>query len=275
MTSRSFASARSACSRLFPLGPRELAVLAEHVPAKIYEPTDYPQINNQVHELLLQCIQYHQRYFDEWRSGGWFWNLSENACDYADYLKVIESQMTGHGAMLFHAIAGARHTIERSVGSTHGSWECSYERIAVSLVDYTDRSARNDLGLRASWGVEETEAPAPEIQNLDKFYPGFEFCEAHAGDTIMHIILNKPKKGFVYGLNIRADRWSWYPRDILRFLETKSYRDCTCYHCQPPSFKANGRGPRLYHHDLENKGLDYRPGTRQADIEKERKAREA
>ena len=260
---------------MFPLGPRELAVLAEHVPAKVYGPTDNPRIGNKLHELLLQCIHYHQRYFDEWRSGGSFWNLSENTCDYADYLRVIESQMTGHGAMLFHAMAGARHSIERSVGSTHAGWECHYERIGVCQADCTERIARNDFGRRASWACEdqETEA-APDAHDPNGCYPGFEFCEAHAGDTIVHLTLNQPRKGLVYGLNVRADRWSWYPRSLLRFFETRSYRDCSCCGCQPPTFKVDGRGPRLYLHDPEGKGLAYRPGTRQQDLEKERKERE-
>lgn len=268
---------------MFPLGPRELAVLAEHVPAKVYEPTGDHQINNELHQLLQQCIHYHQRYFDEWRSQTWFWNLSENACDYADYLKVIESQMTAHGAMLFHAMTGARHSIEESVGIAHNGWECSYERIGVCRSDYTELVARNDFGRSASRAGEDEEseattthtptAPALEVHAPENFYPGFEFCEAHAGDTIMHLTLNQPWKGLVYGLNVRADRWSWYPRKLLRFLETKSYRDCSCHNCEPPTFKVNGRGPWLYMHDPESKGLAYRPGTRQTDLDRERRDR--
>lgn len=259
---------------MFPLGPRELAVLARHIAGEVYEPNLEDPINTELHQLLRGCMRYHQRHFDEWRPNRQFDRHSNTAHGYAEYLAVIESQMTAHGATLFHAMAGARDSIEKSVGDMYANWECRDERIAVCRKPYSDCDARLVWQRRNRSPDQDWEDKGPEVPYLDDLYPGFEFCEAREGDTIIRITLNKPVKGLAYGFNVRADAWGWYPRDLLRFLETKSYRDCPCHGCQPPTFRVNGRGPRLYMHDPEGKGLEYRPGTRQTDIEKERKARE-
>lgn len=259
---------------MFPLGPRELATLAQHVPGEVYEPDFEDQVNTEMHRLFNRCIRYHQRHFDEWRPYRNLWRSGQNVEGYAEYLKVIEGQMTAHGVMLFHAVASSRATIEESVGNMYLNWECRDERIAVCRNHYSDPKARLDWQRRNPGPEPDWEGKGPPVQSLDNLYPGFEFCEAHEGDTIIRVTLNKPIKGLAYGFNVRADGWGWYPQDLLRFLETKSYRDCPCHNCEPPTFKVNGRGPRLYMHDPEGKGLEYRPGTRQTDLEGWRKFRE-
>lgn len=259
---------------MFPQGPKELAVLAEHIPAKVYrrENSDFYNINFKMQKLLSRCVQYHQRFFDEWRSRHRCDKSSPLVHEYAGYMELLERQMTPHGATLFHAMAEARDSVEERTSLMYGWSTCAEERIGVLQSEYTEAAAKLDWLNHANQTDAEAEDKLPNTLKSDNLFKGFEFCVSKHGDTISRITVDKPVKGMVYGLNARCEQWGFYPRKMLRFLETNSWRDCGCDDCQPPSFRYEGR--RIYMHDPNDEGRPYRPGNRQKQIEKARKARD-
>jgi len=239
---------------MFPQGPKELAVLADHIPAKVYrrENSDFYNINFKMQKLLSRCVQYHQRFFDEWRSRHRCDKSSPLVHEYAGYMELLERQMTPHGATLFHAMAEARDSVEERTSLMYGWSTCAEERIGVLQSEYTEAAAKLDWLNHANQTDAEAEDKLPNTLKSDNLFKGFEFCESKHGDTISRITVDKPVKGMVYGLNARCEQWGFYPRKMLRFLETNSWRDCGCDDCQPPSFRYEGR--RIYMHDPMTKG---------------------
>ncbi|MCJ1368430.1 hypothetical protein MMC16_007573 [Acarospora aff. strigata] len=259
---------------LFPKGPRELAVLADHIPAKVYHEEDPEDINNSnicVHQLLSDCIRYHQPHFNRWRSSYRHDKTSPQIHQYSEYMAVLEREMTPHGAFLFHEISKSRDSIEEAPSWLYRYWTCADEQIGILLREYTEADAKRDWLCYAEQSDEDASNKVPVILHSDNLFKGFEFCESRGGDTIARVTLDKPIEGMAYGLNTRCGQWGFFPRRLLRFLETKSYRDCPCDDCEPPTGKT--RNGRFLWHDPKDEGLPYRPGIRQKELQKHIKDR--
>ncbi|KAI9878048.1 MAG: hypothetical protein M1830_002063 [Pleopsidium flavum] len=259
---------------MFPQGPKALAVLADHIHAKVYrgQTTGICNINYKMHEVVSCCMEYHQRFFDEWRSRHRLVKSSPYVHDYAEYMAVLEREMTSLGATLFHAMANAKESVEDRTRIMYGWWKCADERIAVLQSDFEEDAAKYHWLDHAKQTDAEAQYKVPNTLHSDNLFKGFEFCESRRGDTISKITVDKPIKGLAYGFNVRCEQWGFYPRKQLRFLETTSWRGCFCDDCQPPSFRDQGL--RIYMHDPNDEGLPYRPGNRQKEIETARKARD-
>lgn len=254
---------------LFPKGPRGLAVLADHIPAKVYRAQpfrDTTTANYRMHELVSSCVRYHQRFFDNWRSSDRLDESSPHANEYVDYMRVIEREMTEHGATLFHEIAKARDANEEEPARwLYRWWSCAEEPIAILQQQYAEADAKLDWLIHTVPSDPEAINKVPDVLESDNLFQGFEFCASRCGDTISRITVDKPVKGMAYGYNIRCEQWGLFPRRRLRFLQAKSWKDCSCIDCETSTSRPR-RGESFLMHDPLRVGKPYRNPTRQKQI---------
>ena len=254
---------------LFPKGPRELALLADHIPARVYRESSFRDATTtsfRIHELLSSCIRYHQRFFDKWRSSDRLDQTSPDADLYIDYMDIIEREMTPHGATLFHEIARARDANEEEPARwLYRWWSCAEEPIAILQKHYAEVDAKLDWLSYAVPRDQDAITKVPDVLEGDNLFKGFDFCASRCGDTISRITVDKPIKGLAYGYNIRCEQWGFFPRRHLRFLQAKSWKDCSCIDCAAPTARPRG-GTSFFMHDPLGLGKPYRNPSRQKQI---------
>lgn len=123
---------------------------------------------------------------------------------------------------------------------------------------------RGRLG-RGAWGawLKRAGRPAPELRDGDRMAGIFEvveFAEAMPGDLVTSIAVDQPAKGFVYGFLQRSERWGWFLKEDVGFLEQRSSKHCTgqCHELRTFSFG----GVTLLLDDPEDWGIKFRTGRK-------------
>lgn len=180
---------------------------------------------------------------------------------YADVDGFLEVNMRAE------AWAGVRVLMEARAGRTRemrswldvGWWTCVEERQGVVQRVWDEERA---VGVWVAWLKREGRT-APELKDGDEvagIWPGVEFVEAMPGDLVTSIAVDQPAKGFVYGFVQRTERWGWFLRKDVRFLEQRSSKYCTGRCHELRTFKCGG--VTLLLDDPEGRGIKCRTGRK-------------
>ncbi len=251
----------------FPLGPRALAALAEHVYGNV---SDIGGIHisddssTSLLDLTQQCFNYHEVFLNDRRPRLDFedftnhYEKSSPAHQYKDFEKLLAEHMSPTGRTIYEALRSAQESREFERTKVHSWWECKDEQIGVCETDYLPYHAKQDF--RKFYDLDDDSPDIPELVKDDNLFEGFQFLPSQEGDWWCGLVVDMPIQGLVYGKNMRLNDWGFHRRSAMRMLETKSWKDCSCIDCSPPTHKIDGL--RFSPHDPDDLGLPYRRGPR-------------
>ncbi|KAI9715373.1 MAG: hypothetical protein M1812_006018 [Candelaria pacifica] len=259
--------------RLFPIGPKELAILAENILTRVANNDD------PIHWLLNEALEYHRTPFEErdlspvtryerWvnqegKSQGWSSSWGPPRDPYADLETFFTREMSLPAQSLYRNLTQLRSSVNQAPRWGYGQgWSCEDERRGMIFQSWTAKDAfaayvhyakKNNIFI--------AQCEEESVANSDNCFPKFEFCEARSGDLITKIYMDKPVKGFVYGYNNRCDKWGFYPRKLVEFFEKRSRKNCHCEPCEGYSIRMQD-GPRFTPHDPNQTGRQNPRGRR-------------
>ncbi len=223
--------------KMFPLGGRALAVLAEHVVSEVPE-GDSSIWNQQLWELFRECVQFHQYPFEARRQtqgqGG-----QALRKEYKPLLELLKRE-TALGRSINRILDNARDIRRRAVETSMHYWTCEDERMAVCTLSYTAEDAKGDWCVQMAFTSRQQYPVAPLILKDDNLYPGFRFCPTDAGDVLAKVNVDQPVFGFVYCENKTKLDWGFLPYEQIRYLARRSVEDCECDEHREFTFTYDG-----------------------------------
>ncbi|KAI9705092.1 MAG: hypothetical protein M1836_006875 [Candelina mexicana] len=259
--------------QLFPIGPKELAVLAENALTRVAND------NDPIHWLLTEALEFHRTPFEErdlslvsrWQTrfneegkpiGETLTNVPPTD-PYADLERFFIRDMSSDAQSLYRNLTQLRSEVnQRPRWGWTQDWCCEDERRGMIFREWTGKDAFAAYAQHAKKNnILIAQCEEECVARSDNCFLTFEFCEARSGDLITKIYMDKPVKGFVYGYNNRCDRWGFYPRKLVEFFEKRSRKNCHCEPCEGYSFRMQD-GPRFTPHDPNQTGRQNRRGRR-------------
>ncbi|KAI9715362.1 MAG: hypothetical protein M1812_006007 [Candelaria pacifica] len=224
--------------KMFPLGGRALAVLAEFVVSEVPE-GDTSNWNQQLWELFYRCVQFHQYPYESRRQ-----RLGEEGSalrkEYKPLSQLLKRE-TDLGRSINRILDDARDIRQHEIMDSIQHWTCEDERMAVCTLSYTAEDAKGDYAAwpwgnhgNSNWPI------APAVLKDDNLYQGFQFCHVDAGDILAKIVLDMPVKGFIYCENKSKLSWGFLPLKQICYLQQRSIKDCTCDKHREWTFSYNG-----------------------------------
>jgi hypothetical protein len=219
--------------RHFPLGPQALLPLAKFAAPGISTMYDDMEC------FIQECYEYHIPVLDTREE---YQHLKPSEKEkkgktlnpYDDVRDALLLEMTPTGQALYGNLIKARHADSRFRKSHLTMVNCqSGSRVALLKKDMAYSSIRRSI---KRWEARYGETfPAENIAEYmaQETNPGGSHVlyEALAGDLIVDCTFDDPVKGFVRGKNLARDSTSYFLKEDLWFLETKSFKNCKCSVC--------------------------------------------
>ncbi|MCJ1479072.1 hypothetical protein MMC13_007756 [Lambiella insularis] len=194
-------------------------------------------------ELMDQMYKVHSLAYDETKVntplGSANLNRWNNKPTYEVLDEFLKHNMTSEAWIVYQKMCEVRsqNAYQLQASLALEAWDCKHLSHGILERKWTM------LDAEAAWAASmrnenlETAAcsrPHPTSSSGRDRFSGNLFADGMVGDLIISIRIDKPRKGFVYGVVQRSQRWGFFKREDVRLLEPKTPELYFCSCCKEP-----------------------------------------